>query len=253
MNKKLIVLLFLIVVILLSLALRNVFQRVQAPQPPPPKPPVSQSLNVSGDEQDFAVLRHPLVPGGIKSVAELRMKIDRDPKLAEFYRQAGFEWLCATETVLDHNLWSRVSSRTDAGFAYSSRPMLILAGEKVLEDCNGMMIRVACANTLMPAEKTPEAPTDQFSELIQPLELAGSEFGAPVSTVPWPPAVYVPGIPEVPVLSGGPYPIPCCVGIVPIGGSSHVSTSEPSTWYFLATGLAVILVNQLIRKSEETK
>jgi hypothetical protein len=119
--------------------------------------------------------------------------------------------------------------------------VLLLAGENLLVDCEGHIIRMACANAVMLVEKTAQADTSElFGDLIPPVDLPpAADTSQPVPPVPRGP---VPSVP--PVLSPIDwYPVPCClVAFAPPPGTPPVATPEPRTALLLISGWTCVLV-----------
>jgi hypothetical protein len=232
-----------IVLIILALALafllRSLF-RPPMPQLPEPKTsPVSQASDIA--TETVRANAHPIHKGGVHSVTELLRLINSDPGAAAHYRALGFRPECASTMILATNTWARVSYRTDSGFAWTQRPILLLAGEDMLVDCEGHIIRMACANAVMLAEKTAQMDTGElWGDLIPPVDFTP----APNTPQPVPPVPSGPVSPLPPVLPPiDRYPVPCC--LVPFGapvGSPPVATPEPHTALLLISGWTCVLV-----------
>jgi hypothetical protein len=137
--------------------------------------------------------------------------------------------------------FARVSYRTDTGFAWTQTPILLLAGENLSVDCEGHLIRMACANAVMLAEKTAQMDTGELlGELIPPVDISPvSDTPQPVPSVPSGPIPPVP--PVLPPIEWD--PVHCC--LVPFGvpvGSPPVATPEPHTALLLISGWTRVLV-----------
>jgi hypothetical protein len=241
----------LVVVIILTLAylLRSLLSPHPPQLPEPKNSPVSQAPNVA--DETIKANAHPVHKGGVHSLTELFRLINSDPAVAAHYRAQGFRPECASTMILAANTWARVSYRENSGFAWTRTPVLLLAGEGLIVDCEGHIIRMGCANLVMLADISPQPDTGEFSgDLVAPGELVPADIGSPVAPVPidtppiTPPVIPIVGpSPDTPFV---PVPIICCFG----GGSSPVPpvavvTPENPTWIMMAVSmLGILLLNR---------
>ena len=240
-TKIAIIVLIVAGVLALTLALRSVAHRMQENQslilhPMPPCPPadINESAIASA---------HPVYPGGIKDVAALRALIQRDPQIAQHYKDAGFDVNCATDEILAMNTWSTTSFRSGDHFEFTRTPVLLLAGEHVVVDnCHGVIIRGKCANVIMFPEKYPEDSTSgqPIGSLIPPTDIpVPPDVAFPLPPIDVPP----PGIPPAPPITPPYYPVPgvCCILYPPLP-YPPTSTSEASSVWMLLGGLAAMFL-----------
>jgi hypothetical protein len=119
-----------------------------------------------------AVYGHSIVKGGIHTLGELLDVIATDPVAAQHYK--GFDITRARFFRLDHNIMAYVSYRVDGkGIYWTSKPVLILAGEEVITDGTNF-IRVRCGNMIafasqLPMETESATDTDTIVETLPPL------------------------------------------------------------------------------------
>lgn len=214
---------------------------IYIPTEPPPAP-----LNLTENETARA-LAHPIKAGGVHSVTELLRLINSDPRVAAHYRALGFRPECASRMILATNTFARVSYRTDTDFAWTKTPVLLLAGENLLVDCEGHIIRMACANAVMLAEKSAQMdtaellgdlipPPDDLPFPLPPTNVVPLQTPAPTSPGPQPTP---PGPPTGPPF----YPVPCClIAFAPPPSGPPTATPEPPMWAMLVVGWGSVLV-----------
>ncbi len=104
-----------------------------------------------------AVYGHSLVPGGIASPEELMALIHADPQLAEHYK--GFDLSKAQIVTLDHDMLAYVSYRLENGIYWTTHPLLIRKGERVITD-GANFIRGACGNRISYVPRMPTNAVD---------------------------------------------------------------------------------------------
>ena len=154
------------------------------------------------------VYGHSLVPGGILSIDELMAAIERDPQLAEHYK--NFDLSRAHIVTLDHDVVAYVSYRLDRGIYWQAKPTIIAQGEQVITD-GTTFIRARCGNRI---SYVPSFPTS----LGEPED---TDTAVPVEFVA-PPA---PADPTTGNLAspGAPPPVPPLVGDLPNGSPCSVT------------------------------
>jgi hypothetical protein len=177
---------------------------------------------------------HSLVAGGIHSIDELMAVIEKDPRLAEHYK--NFDLSKAHIITLDHNVVAYVSYRLAEGIYWQAKPSVIAKGEQVITD--GMnFIRVRCGNLISYAPGFPTNPGEPKDiDIVVALRPVG-----PPDDVPIPPTIPNLPLPAPPLLGPVPPPpppggwlppivSPCCIGS---GGPPpippHISADEFST------------------------
>ena len=222
--------------------LANRAPRIEASVTPRVVPTLATDTN-----ETAIVLRHPLIPGGVATLAELRARIDADPALRAFYAASGFDATCASLSTLDRNKWATVSYRTPSGFAFSHARLLLLAGERVFVDCHGVTIRAACGNVI--ASAAPDVLAPSLAEVTPTLAPVYEEFPPAIglTSAPAPPLPVVLGLPPQ---SYGPGPvqgIPSSVGCCFGGGfglspSAPIATPEPAEIVLVIVGLMSLVL-----------
>lgn len=227
------------------------------------------------DMEDRTVYKYSVVPGGVRSVQELKWYAEHDPVVKAHY--AGFDYDHARMVKLVLARTAYVSYRIGNKVYWTRHRVSLKKGETVITD-GKMTARTRCANRVeeVPQQATSESepPAEKFEEPVQP------EKGTAVNATPAPfqsalvnrnPA---PGLGPAPPLtsydpiSGGgvtsflPPPLPGLCGIVtkkkpgeemvanaandkkkkkadPCGnGGGSGEVPEPGTWLLMATGVA---------------
>ena len=163
------------------------------------------------------VYGHSLVAGGIHSIEELLIVVQRDPRLAEHYK--NFDLSSAHIVTLDHNVVAYVSYRLNKGIYWEARPTIIAKGEQVITDGTNF-IRVRCGNLISyaPGPTSPGEPEDM--DIVVALIHSDPPPAGPPPTIAGSP------LPLPPLLGHGPTPPPrgwlppivpvCCVGGGPL-------------------------------------
>jgi hypothetical protein len=150
---------------------------------------------------------HSLVPGGIHSVDELMAVIERDPQLAEHYK--NFDLPKAHIVTLDHDVVAYVSYRLGRGIYWEAHPTIIAKGEEVISD--GLnFIRTRCGNEISYAPGFPRNPDEPADinivvelRYVEPSDSVVPTDGLPAgldSTIPDPPPA--PAVQVAPSASG---------------------------------------------------
>jgi hypothetical protein len=222
---------------------------------------------------------YSLVPGGVRTVHELKQAAEHDPVVAAHY--AGFDFDHARIVRLRRALAAYVSYRMGNNVFWTRHLIALKKGEMLITD-GKIICRTRCANRVeeMPQQATSESepPVMKFDEPILPP--AGTAISNP--PVPFQSALNrpAPGLGPAPPLglydpfTGGnitpifPPPVPSLCGIGqkkpssttgggepievsgkttkkksvnPCGNSPSLGTvPEPGTWLLLATGLIAI-------------
>jgi hypothetical protein len=204
-----------------------------------PKPPSNIEVETK------VVLGHPLIPGGVKTVKDLRAHVNANPRLKAFYEANGFDFSCVQEKRLERSEWADVTYRRQKDIVWSSHKLLLLAGETVFEDCHGHVIRGVCGNLIASPQIDQITPDIEFStDLMEPLipetetQIPGSlpPTDAPPIITPVPPIVTIYEPPPV-------YGVPCCGGVIV---SPPTKTPEVETGELLIAGLAFLVLASLV-------
>lgn len=238
--------LIVLIIVTLAFLLRSIAKPPMPQLPEPKTPPVSQVSQPSDiATETVRANAHPIHKGGVHSVTELLRLINSDPAIAAHYRAQGFRVECATTMILAVNTFARVSYRTDTGFAWTRTPVLLLAGESLLVDCEGHIIRMQCANAVMLVEKSAQMDTGElFGDLIPPVDIPPAPETPPIVPPIVPPLAPIPGPPVLPPTGTDWYPPVVCCG-VPFGLPTKppVSTDEGgSTALFAGVGVLILIL-----------
>jgi hypothetical protein len=178
---------------------------------------------------------NPIHAGGISTVRELLRLVKSDSAIRDHYIAEGFDPSCARIDTLDRDTFARVSYRKGTAFALT-RPILLLAGERIIRGCGRVFLRARCGNVVVPEGRQDMLPDESFNAQLFPT-LPFTPYIAPSTSSPLPPLPAVPlsstpmgATPYVPW-----YPAACCV--VGSGSRPPASTPESSTWGFVFRGI----------------
>jgi hypothetical protein len=208
------------------------------------------------------IFPYSIVPGGVRDAHELQKAAAVDSVVARHY--SDFRIIQAHTLRLNRPLEMYVSYRKNNQVYWTKNRMLIPAGETLISDGENLA-RVRCANRLSPIAAKPvaasEPTTEELSDptfvpplLAQLLPGEGSEFfpSGPNGGIPAGPlaakgpggASNTPGSPVLPPILGP--GVPPLVPNTPVGPPPNnpappppVSTPEPSSFWMLATGVAL--------------
>jgi hypothetical protein len=121
------------------------------------------------DLENRPVYPYSLVPGGVRSVSELKWAAEHDPVVAEHY--AGFDYDHAHVVQLVLARTAYVSYRIGNRVYWTRHRVKLKKGERVITD-GKMTARTRCANRVeeMPQQATSESepPPSKFEEPVQP-------------------------------------------------------------------------------------
>lgn len=262
----------------------SLFQGVRNPAPDRKSVEASRNLFLASQKEalrqleDRTVYKYSVVPGGVRSVQELKWSAEHDPVVAAHY--AGFDYDHGRVVRLVLARTAYVSYRIGNKVYWTRHRVSLKKGETVITD-GKMMARTRCANrveeTAQQAASEAEPPAATFDEPVQP------QLGTAVTTAPVPfrsalidrPAPALgPAIPlgsYDPIANGGiipilPAPIPGVCGIAVkkkhgdtdevgtlqlsengkrknldpcgVGGLAGADVPEPGTWLLMASGVA---------------
>lgn len=233
----------------------------------------SASLNVAlgSATSDRTVWPYSVVPGGVRSSAELQDALSRDPVAAGHY--AGFNAVSTRVIRLASDRQAYVSYRLGDRIYWTAHKITLHAGETLLSDGQNLA-RTRCGNRLSESPAAPTHPAEppasvmnapvapHFPELAleplagdpvwidSPFTIASLSNGPMLDTSPSPNGNPVfpyspPFSAFVPTnLSTGP------VGsIVPPAGPPVVGTPEPASWQMLLASLAGVALFLKLRRS----
>ena len=251
------------------------FHAYQSAFPDPKTAEASRYLELTeqatlGEIESRPVYPYSVVPGGVKTVSELKWAAEHDPVVGAHY--AGFDYDNARVIVLKATLSAYVSYRIGNKVYWMRRRISLKKGESVITD-GRMMARTRCANRIeeVPQQQTSssEPPATKFDEPVHPS--TGTAFASPPAPFqsallnrpslpglgPAPPlSLYDPFSPGTWIpISPPPLPSICGVGKKPTtvagvtkkrngdpcgNGGSSGEVPEPGTWLLFGTGLAAI-------------
>lgn len=167
-----------------------------------------------------AVFKYSVVPGGVRSQAELAAAAKRDPIVGRHYQ--GIHFNNVKETHLDHDMQAYVSYRVKDKIYWTQRKLNLHKGELVLTDGKNM-VRGRCGNRV------------SLTKVVAPPgpEPSDPEFDV---TEAHPPAV---AAPPVAVASAGRSRVPGIAPILPaaVGGAVPAVASHSKLPYVVPAAL----------------
>ena len=142
------------------------------------------------------VYRYSVVPGGVRTPAELAEAAAHDPDVALHYSRLNFRRARLVRLLVDQKMY--VSYRKGGRILWTKKPHLIRAGETVITD-GKVTARTRCGNRLASKPKgITEADEPTQSQLNQPVAVEGEEMRPPVTS---------PDEPQLaPLVASGPSP-----------------------------------------------
>jgi len=138
--------------------------------------PPSAELQASDHQQPGRII-YPfsIVPGGIRSVAELKDDMAADPALAAHY--AGFDLGRARMALLSRDRFAYMSYRKDNRIYWTKKKLRLAKGEAVITD-GTLIIRSRCGNR---ASDVPASPTSPHEPPVAILDKPQPSFPLPAS------------------------------------------------------------------------
>jgi hypothetical protein len=121
------------------------------PAPPPSKAAIAESASV----RLRLFYQYSVIPGGVDSAEELREVIAEDSVVANHYADFGLKNVNFVTLGRDQAFY--VSYRLPSGVYWTSRPMLLRRGERLLTD-GFNLARVRCGNRLSEVPLLPVSP-----------------------------------------------------------------------------------------------
>jgi len=122
---------------------------------PAPPPPSNEATAESASVRLRLFYQYSVIPGGIDSADELREVIAEDSMVANHYADFGLRNVNFVTLGRDQAFY--VSYRLPSGVYWTSRPMLLRRGEKLLTD-GFNLARVRCGNRLSEVPLLPVSP-----------------------------------------------------------------------------------------------
>jgi hypothetical protein len=178
---------------------------------------------------------YSVIPGGIRSIKELKNAIAHDPLVKAHYR--GFDLAKARIVRVTKDRAVHLSYRRGSGIYWTTKRITLFKGETLITDGKNAS-RTRCGNRISDPPVTPSSPDEPppavFDEPVVPPPAAPfvPPFDSPLAP---PPGGSVPIVPIVPIFPGGGSPPP--VGHKP---PNPISVPEPSTFYLLIVSLPVV-------------
>jgi hypothetical protein len=125
-------------------------------------PPPSNALIVRSASANLRFFyQYSVIPGGVQSADELREAIADDPVVAAHYSDFGLKHVSFVTLGRDQPFY--VSYRLPSGVFWTSRPMLLRRGEKLVTD-GFNLARVRCGNRLSEVPLWPVSPVQPAPE-----------------------------------------------------------------------------------------
>ena len=127
------------------------------------------------------VYRYSVVPGGVRTPAELAEAVAHDPDVALHYSRLNFRRARLVRLLVDQKMY--VSYRKGGRILWTKKPHLIRAGETVITD-GKVTARTRCGNRLASKPKgITEADEPTQDQLNQPVAVAGEPMRPPVTSL----------------------------------------------------------------------
>ena len=183
------------------------------------------------------VYPYSIIPGGIRSVKELKNAIAQDPLVKAHYR--GFDLANARIVRLNKDRAVHVSYRRGSGIYWTKKKITLFKGETLITDGKNAS-RMRCGNRISDPPVAPSSPEEPppalFDEPVAPPPAA--PLPPPYDSPPVTPGGSVPIIPIVPIFPGGGSPPPG--GPKPPNPPNPVPVPEPDAFYLLIASLPVV-------------
>ena len=180
------------------------------------------------------VYPYSIIPGGVRSVKELKNAIAHDPLVQAHYR--GFDLGKARIVQLTKTRAVHVSYRRGSGIYWTKKRITLFKGETLITDGKNTS-RTRCGNRISDPPVAPSSPDEPppalFDEPVVPPPAA--PLPPPYDSPPVTPGGSVPIVPIVPIFPGG--------GSAPPGGHNPptpIPVPEPDTFYLLIVSLPVV-------------
>jgi hypothetical protein len=122
---------------------------------PAPPPPSNDAIAVSASVRLRLFYQYSVIPGGVQSTDELREAVAEDSVVANHYADFGLQH--ANFVTLGRDQAFYVSYRLPSGVYWTSKPMLLHRGEKLVTD-GFNLARVRCGNRLSEVPLLPVSP-----------------------------------------------------------------------------------------------
>jgi hypothetical protein len=181
------------------------------------------------------VYPYSIIPGGIRSVKELKHAIAHDPLVKAHYQD--FDLANARIVRLTKDRAVHVSYRRGGGIYWTKKKITLFKGETLITDGKNAS-RTRCGNRISDPPVTPSSPDEPspgvFDEPVVPPPPV-APLPPPYGSTPVTPGGSVPIVPIIPIFPGGGSPPP--VGTKP---PNPTPVPEPDTFYLLIGSLPVV-------------
>lgn len=173
---------------------------------------------------------YSVIPGGVRTVAELRRAIARDPLIKAHYH--GFNLAKARVIRLKESREVYVSYRRGSAIFWTSRKLILHKGEILITDGTSLS-RTRCGNRTSYTPSLPRSPVEPTPEAlntpIPPIFPSSPPAPSPDGSIFIPPVIPIPtgGDPSPPIPPGPPGPV----------GTPPTPVSEPGALYLLLVAL----------------
>jgi hypothetical protein len=196
--------------------------------------PISTASHANREASYRPVYPYSIIPGGVRSVKELKSAIAQDPLVKAHYR--GFDLAKARIVRLTKDRAVHVSYRRGGGIYWTKKKLTLLKGETLITDGKSTS-RTRCGNRISDGPVTPSSPDEPppalFDEPVTPPRAA--PLPPPYDSPPVTPGGSIPIVPIIPIFPGG--------GSPPPGGHKPPNPTpvpEPDTFYLLIVSLPVV-------------
>jgi len=194
------------------------------------------------------VYPYSIIPGGIRSVQELKNAIAQDPLVKAHYQD--FDLAKAQIVRLTEEKAVHVSYRRGSGIYWTKKRITLSKGETLITDGKNAS-RTRCGNRISDPPVTPSSPDEPPPAVFdEPVVPPAAPFLPPYDSAPPAQGGSVPIVPIIPpVPPGGSIPIVPIIPIFPGGGSpppvgdkppNPISVPEPGTFYLLMVSLPMV-------------
>jgi len=196
--------------------------------------PVPAASDANRESSYRPVYPYSIIPGGIRSVKELKNAMAHDPLVKAHYQ--GFDLANARIVRLNKDRAVHVSYRRGGGIYWTKKKITLFKGETLITDGKNTS-RTRCGNRISDPPVAPSSPDEPppalFDEPVAPPPAAPlpPPYGAP----PTSPGGFVPIVPIIPIFPGG--------GSPPPGGHKPPNPTpvpEPDAFYLLVASLPVV-------------
>jgi hypothetical protein len=206
------------------------------------QPPITAASHSNRESNYRPVYPYSIIPGGVRSVKELKNAIAHDPVVKAHYRD--FDLASARIVRLTEDRAVHVSYRRGGGIYWTKKKITLFKGETLITDGKNAS-RTRCGNRISDPPVAPSSPdepaTALFDEPVTPPPTA--PLPPPYASTPVTPSGSVPIVPIIPIFPGGGSPPPGGhkpPNPPPIPPPNPVPVPEPDTFYLLIGSLPVV-------------